>query len=97
MKLATMKVTVPVDDAVPVQQVYRHLRAVLEQRETETLQLEFPNNGSDTTAPELPSDLPRTGRLHWPAVEVVQATERLPKAEPPPKGKRVSTSNSERT
>jgi len=84
MKFASMRVQVPVDDAVPVGQVYEHLRSLLEDRGTEALKLPTPPpNGAD---PELAgAPLPVVGRVHWTAVEVVQAVERVPR--PTTKGK----------
>ena len=76
MKFATMRVRVPVDDALPAAAVYDHLRKLLEDRGTEGLKLPVPaTNGAE---PELPATLPEVGRIHWPAVEVVQAVERTP-------------------
>lgn len=99
MKLAQMVVRVPVDDAVPIATILQHLRAVLEDRGTEVLQLKSAGgNGEAPPEPELPGgELPRTGRVHWPASECVMLQERATPATPATKGKRPSTTNPERT
>jgi hypothetical protein len=82
MKFATMRVQVPVDDALPVQAVHEHLRKVLEERGTEAVPLPRPTNGTD-----LINGLPQLGRVHWTAVDVVQMQERAaPKPKPKTRG-----------
>jgi hypothetical protein len=74
-----MTVRVPIDDVLPVIAVQEHLRDVLEQRGTEVIQL--PQGNDDSS--ELLKDAPQSGRVHWPAVEVVQLYARFPTAPPP--------------
>jgi hypothetical protein len=89
MKLAQMVVRVPIDDAVPIATLLHHLRATLEQRGTEVLQLKQAGaNGETPPEPELPGgELPRTGRVHWPAAECVMLQERSAPTPPAAKGK----------
>jgi len=80
MKFATMRVRVPVDDTLPNATVYDHVRTLLEERGTEQLTLApRPENGAE---PELTPALPSIGRIHWTAVEVVEARERPPTTRP---------------
>lgn len=81
-KFATFRVQVPIDDPLPVQQVQAHLQKVLEERNTETLNVK----PSDETG-GLMIDAPNVGRVHWPAVDVRQAMERTAPA-PPVVGRR---------
>lgn len=71
-KFATLKVRVPVDDQLLVEVVRDHLLGVLQARNTELLEL--PNR--PPAEGELPGTPPPGGRIHWPAVEVVQHAER---------------------
>lgn len=79
-KFCRMSVTVPVDDRLPVEQVHAHLRGLLEERGTEILVLAAVAE-TDAVQVEL-STGPRTARVHWPAVDVLQAVERLPVVRP---------------
>jgi hypothetical protein len=91
MKFASMHVQVPIDDALPVQAVYAHLRTVLEQRGTESVPVKQQPNGE-----ELPAELPTVGRVHWSAVDVVQAVDRTPRKRKPPAKKAAQVRKSAR-
>jgi hypothetical protein len=76
MKFANMRVEVPIDDAMPVGLVHEHLRKLLEERGTESVNIPLKPNGE---AEAKLVDAPAAGRIHWTAVEVVQAIERAPR------------------
>jgi hypothetical protein len=77
-KFVRLRVDVPVDDDLLVDQVRDHMRAFLEERGTESLALAHTeSNGGAALSETL---MPRMGRIHWPAVAVVMHAERVPAA-----------------
>lgn len=76
-KMVRLNLRFPADDALHVIQIRDHLKEALEERGIESLDVIADPNGEATL-----TELPRKGRIYWPAAEVVLAVERAPPAQP---------------
>ena len=74
-KFARLRVDVPVDDGVLVGQVRDHVRAFLDERGTEKIELAAHTDSNEATLPVGNGTMPQVGRIHWPAVVVVIYSE----------------------
>lgn len=82
-KYAKVTVKVPIDDALSIIQLRDHLKDALEERGIESLDLKPALNGEAVLG-----DVPKKGRVYWPAAEVVMTVER-PLKEPAKPTKRA--------
>lgn len=86
-KMVRLNLRFPADDALRVIQIRDHLKEALEERGIETLVVISEPNGEPTL-----TELPRNGRIYWPAAEVVVAVDRAPPqpAKPTKRGQRTA-------